>query len=118
MKDCAECWVTYESGLGYLTEISDWVVGWITKESWLSFNKYTLLGSFYVIQFANFITPIFFSIFIFFIMYILSCCINYRIIALVYKDNSSSTLMCKLDKVWAADSKSVFSFLQHVHFLR
>jgi hypothetical protein len=31
-KGCAGCWVEYEKGLGYFSEISDWVMGWITKE--------------------------------------------------------------------------------------
>jgi len=31
-KGCAGCWVEYEKGLGYFSEISDWVMGRITKE--------------------------------------------------------------------------------------
>ena len=38
-KDCAGCWVEYEKGLGYFIEISDWVMGWITKELWFSFSQ-------------------------------------------------------------------------------
>jgi len=31
-KGCAGCWVEYEKGLGYFSEINDWVMGSITKE--------------------------------------------------------------------------------------
>jgi len=30
-KGCAGCWVEFEKGLGYFSEINDWVMGWITK---------------------------------------------------------------------------------------
>ena len=31
-KGCTGCWVEYEKGLGYFSEINDWVMGSITKE--------------------------------------------------------------------------------------